>query len=131
MAHLVRENQAAKREGRMDEGEKPTLIQRFFAHNESCAPADALAFEDMVSESMTHLLAGVDASAVAVSYILWRFATQAPDVQAQIIAELDAAMPDPRIVPDLKALHALPVLDALFKEGTIPSLRFHTALLLI
>lgn len=56
MADLVREMQVAKNAGRLDERDKPTLIQRFFAYNESCSSeADALSFEDMVSESMTHL----------------------------------------------------------------------------
>ena len=55
MADLVREMQTEKNAGRLEEREKPTLIQRMFAHNDSCAPEDVLSFEDMVSESMTHL----------------------------------------------------------------------------
>ncbi|KAJ3818453.1 cytochrome P450 [Lentinula raphanica] len=121
MADFVREQQKEKDAGRMDERDKPTLIQRFFAHNDTCAPADRLSFEDMTSESMTHLLAGVDASAVAVSYILWRFANQPESVKQKIQAELDDAMPDAGSIPDWKTLHNLPILDALFKEG----LRLH------
>ncbi|GAW09692.1 cytochrome p450 [Lentinula edodes] len=94
MAEFVREQQKEKDAGRMDERDKPTLIERFFAHNATCAPADRLSFEDMTSESMTHLLAGVDASAVAVAYILWRFASQPLSVKQKIQAELDSAMPD-------------------------------------
>lgn len=55
MAEFVREQQKEKDAGRMDERDKPTLIERFFAHNATCAPADRLSFEDMTSESMTHL----------------------------------------------------------------------------
>ncbi|KAJ3895364.1 cytochrome P450 [Lentinula edodes] len=121
MAEFVREQQKEKDAGRMDERDKPTLIERFFAHNATCAPADRLSFEDMTSESMTHLLAGVDASAVAVAYILWRFASQPLSVKQKIQAELDSAMPDAGVIPDWKTLHNLPILDALFKEG----LRLH------
>lgn len=55
MADLVHETLAAKRAGRLDERDKPTLIQRFLAHNESCGPEDVLSTEAMISESMTHL----------------------------------------------------------------------------
>ncbi|KAJ3809623.1 cytochrome P450 [Lentinula aff. lateritia] len=121
MAEFVREQQKEKDAGRMDERDKPTLIERFFAHNAICPPADRLSFEDMTSESMTHLLAGVDASAVAVDYILWRFASQPLSVKQKIQAELDSTMPDAGVIPDWKTLHNLPILDALFKEG----LRLH------
>ncbi|KAJ7233054.1 cytochrome P450 [Mycena rebaudengoi] len=117
MAGLVRETQVARKEGRLEEREKPTLMQRFFAHNETCAPGDELSFEDMVSESMTHLLAGVDASAVLASYILWQFASMPDDMKQKVHAELDLAMPNAAVIPDLKTLLSLPVLDALFKEG--------------
>lgn len=55
MADLVHESVAAKKAGSLEERDKPTLIQRFFAHNESCAPEDVLSTEAMISESMTHL----------------------------------------------------------------------------
>lgn len=64
-------------------------------------------------------LAGVDASAVVMSYILWRFAAQPPEVKERIQAELDVAMPDAMIIPDLKILQNLPILDALIKEGEL------------
>ncbi|KAF5391125.1 hypothetical protein D9757_003046 [Collybiopsis confluens] len=112
IGRMVHNMQTQKDAGTLDEREKPTLVQRFFAHNDSCALEDKLSFEDMASESMTHLLAGVDASAVVFSYILWQFANQPPEVQKRIQAELDTAMPDPMVVPDLKVLQ-----DALFKEG--------------
>ncbi|KAJ3984413.1 cytochrome P450 [Lentinula detonsa] len=121
MADFVREQQKEKDAGRLDERDKSTLIERLFAHNDSCAPKDRLSFEDMTSESTTHLLAGVDASAVAVSYILWRFANQPLRIKQQIQAELDNAIPDAGVLPDWKTLHNLPILDALFKEG----LRLH------
>ncbi|KAJ7218138.1 cytochrome P450 [Mycena pura] len=120
-ADMVRETQVAIIEGRLEEREKPTLIQRFMAHNETCAPEDILSFEDMASESMTHLLAGVDASAVLTSYILWQFASLSDDVKQKIYTELDLAMPNATVIPDLKVLQSLPMLDALFKEG----LRLH------
>ncbi|KIK56498.1 hypothetical protein GYMLUDRAFT_230137 [Collybiopsis luxurians FD-317 M1] len=121
MGKMVRNMQSEKDAGNLDDRDKPTLIQRFFSHNDSCAPEDRLSYEDMTSESMTHLLAGVDASAVAVSYILWQFSNQPLNVIKRIQAELDSVMPDPMIIPDLKILQALPCLDALFKEG----LRLH------
>ncbi|KAJ3991060.1 cytochrome P450 [Lentinula boryana] len=117
MADFVREQQKEKDEGRLDERDNSTLIERLFAHNDSCAPGDQLSFEDMTSESTTHLLAGVDASAVAVSYILWRFANQPLGIKQQIQAELDDAIPDAGVLPNWKTLHNLPILDALFKEG--------------
>lgn len=55
MADIVRGMQVEKNAGRLVERDKPTLIHRMFAHNDSCAPEDVLSFEDMVSESMTHL----------------------------------------------------------------------------
>lgn len=33
-------------------------------------------------------------------------------------AELDHAMPDPRVIPDFPALQKLPYLDAFIKEGS-------------
>lgn len=62
-------------------------------------------------------LAGVDASAVVASYILWRFAGLPQDVKEKIHEELDVAMPDSMIIPDLKTLQSLPLLDGLIKEG--------------
>ncbi|KAJ3766660.1 cytochrome P450 [Lentinula raphanica] len=105
------------------EQERPTFIERLFAHNDSCTPEDQLSLEEMTSESMSHMLAGVDATAVAVSYILYQFAIQPHHVQHQIQAELDHAMPDAgSMCLDWKTLHNnLPVLDALCKEG----LRLH------
>ncbi|KAJ6617000.1 cytochrome P450 [Mycena sp. CBHHK59/15] len=120
MADLVRETEIARKEGRLEERDKPTLIQRFIAHNETCAPGDMLSFEDMVSESMTHLLAGVDASAVLTSYILWRFASLPIDVKQKIQAEMDFAMPNASVIPPQNLLSTVAGLT-----GRLTGLRLH------
>ena len=51
------------------------------------------------------------------SYILWRFAGLPQDVKEKIHAELDVAMPDSMVIPDLKLLQSLPLLDSLIREG--------------
>ncbi|KAJ3753507.1 cytochrome P450 [Lentinula raphanica] len=127
IAHFVheykKERDAGLHSSINSEQERPTFIERLFAHNDSCAPEDQLSLEEMTSESMSHMLAGVDATSVAVSYILYQFAIQPPHVQHQIQVELNHAMPDAgSMALDWKTLHnSLPVLDALCKEG----LRLH------
>lgn len=40
-----------------------------------------------------------------------------PDIVEKLQAELDAAMPDSQVIPDISALQKLPYLNAFIKEG--------------
>ncbi|KAI0940348.1 hypothetical protein AcV5_001482 [Taiwanofungus camphoratus] len=72
--------------------------------------------EDIISESVGHLIAGVDTSSITLSYLFWELSRR-PDVAMRLRAEINEAMPDPRDIPDISTLYKLPYLDAFIKEG--------------
>ena len=61
-------------------------------------------------------IAGVDSSSTTLSYLLWELSRR-PDITKKLQDELDEAMPDRRVIPDINVLHRLPYLAAFMKEG--------------
>lgn len=51
-----------------------------------------------------------------MSYFLWEL-TRRQDIMNKLQGELDEAMPDSHVVPDLAVLQRLPYLNAFIKEG--------------
>ncbi|KAF9059947.1 cytochrome P450 [Rhodocollybia butyracea] len=65
---------------------------------------------DIISEAMGHMIAGSDTTSISVSYSLWEMSRR-PDITAKLQAELDEAMPNAHIIPNIS------VLQSLVKEG--------------
>lgn len=55
-----------------------------------------------------------------MSYFFWELSRR-PDIMAKLQAELDHAMPDSRVIPDISVLQKLPYLNAFIKEGSFLS----------
>ncbi|TCD70297.1 hypothetical protein EIP91_003926 [Steccherinum ochraceum] len=95
--------------------EKMPLLQRLLQHRISSA-SDLMSDQNIVSEAMGHLVAGVDSSSTTISYFLWELSRR-PDIVAKLQREMDDAMPDRRVIPDISVLSSLPYLNAFIKEG--------------
>ena len=61
-------------------------------------------------------MAGTDTTSISITFFLWEL-TRRPDIVKKLRAELDDAMPDPKVLPDIAALNELPYLNAFLKEG--------------
>lgn len=64
-------------------------------------------------------MAGTDTASISMTFFLWEL-TRRPDIVTKLRAELDDAMPDPKVLPDIAALSELPYFNAFLKEGTYP-----------
>jgi Cytochrome P450 len=73
-------------------------------------------------------IAGSDTSSTTISYILWELSRR-PDILSRVQLELDEAMSDSRIVPDISILQELPYFNALIKEGKKVTQNSHRALI--
>ncbi|KAJ7859097.1 cytochrome P450 [Mycena leptocephala] len=71
---------------------------------------------DVISECMGHMVAGSDTTSISLSYFLWEL-TRRQDILRKLQNEIDAAMPDPNAIPDIKILNGLEYLNAFIKEG--------------
>ncbi|KAF7314170.1 hypothetical protein MKEN_00889200 [Mycena kentingensis (nom. inval.)] len=69
-----------------------------------------------VSEIMGHVVAGTDTTSISLSYFLWEL-TRRRDVLHKLRTEIDAAMPDASVVPDIKVLNKMEYLNAFIEEG--------------
>ncbi|KAI0782532.1 cytochrome P450 [Abortiporus biennis] len=101
--------QASKAVGDVDY-EKLPLLQRMMEQR------DHMSDQNIISEAMGHLVAGVDTTSTSLSYFLLELSRR-PDIMAKLQAELDDAMPDRRVIPDISVLSRLPYLNAFIKEG--------------
>ncbi|TFK24714.1 cytochrome P450 11B1 [Coprinopsis marcescibilis] len=116
----VYETRAQINSGLLGESERPTLIQRLLQYRYSAKhPVPDC---NIISECMGHLIAGSDTSSTTISYILWELSRR-PDIVSKLQTELDEAMPDARLIPDISVLQELPYFNALIKEA----LRLYTA----
>ena len=71
--------------------------------------------KDVVSYQRPRI-AGSDTTSTTLSYFFWELSRR-PDVAKKLRAELDEAMVDPRVIPDLSVLSNLPYFNAFIKEG--------------
>ena len=63
-------------------------------------------------------VAGVETTATMLSYASWEISRR-PDIARRLQAEIDDAMPDPRMIPDTTVLSSLPFLNAVIKESEL------------
>ncbi|TEB32169.1 cytochrome P450 11B1 [Coprinellus micaceus] len=116
----VYETRGQANAGKIEEAEKPTLLQRLLSHRYSAN--QPVPDSHIISECMGHLVAGSDTSSTTITYILWELSKR-PAVVKKLQAELDEAMPDSQAIPDISILQELPYLSGVVKEG----LRLYTA----
>ena len=81
-----------------------------------CEPKTTLAFMHSVVLNYLSRIAGVDSSSTTLSYLFWELSRR-PDIVKKLQLELDEAMPDRRVIPDVNVLHKLSYLTAFMKEG--------------
>ncbi|KAJ7650630.1 cytochrome P450 [Roridomyces roridus] len=70
----------------------------------------------VISQAAAFLFAGADTTTVSLAYIVWELA-RTPAVYATLRAALEAAIPDPDIIPGVQELRDIPYLAAVIKEG--------------
>ncbi|THH31367.1 hypothetical protein EUX98_g2801 [Antrodiella citrinella] len=97
------------------EFEKMPLLQRLLQHR-VLTGSDVMNDRNIISEAIGHLVAGVDSSSATITYFMWELSRR-PDIVAKLQAEIDDAMPDRRVIPDVSILSSLPYLNAFIKEG--------------
>ncbi|KDQ63971.1 hypothetical protein JAAARDRAFT_165949 [Jaapia argillacea MUCL 33604] len=101
--------------GKVDDSDKVPLLHRLLRYR--VAPSNDLMSErDIISECMGHLIAGSDTTSITLSYIFWELSRRR-DIAKKLQDELDEAMTDPRVIPEISVLQGLPYLNALIKEG--------------
>ncbi|KAI0053770.1 cytochrome P450 [Auriscalpium vulgare] len=110
--------------GDLEDSEKVTLVQRLLRYHSGLS-SGAMSDRDIISEHMGHLqvpffghspIAGSDTTSTTVSYLCWEL-TRRADIVQKLQAEIDAAMPDSKGIPDISTLQKLPYLNAFVKEG--------------
>ncbi|PCH40720.1 cytochrome P450 [Wolfiporia cocos MD-104 SS10] len=95
--------------------EKISLLQRMLRYR-VFTTQEGMTDQDVISEGMGHLIAGVDTSSTTLSYLFWELSRRS-DIMQRLQTELDDAMPDRRVIPDAQVLGKLPYLNAFMKEG--------------
>ncbi|KZT38154.1 cytochrome P450 [Sistotremastrum suecicum HHB10207 ss-3] len=88
-----------------------TLLLYRYSNTDEAVPE-----QDVLTESIAHLIAGSDTTATTLAYICWELSKR-PDIMRSLREEIDLAMPDARSIPDIQVLQNLPYLNALLKEG--------------
>ncbi|KAJ7161488.1 cytochrome P450 [Mycena crocata] len=96
------------------EFDSPPFIYRLLRYRSPTN--DALPADVVITESVAHLIAGTETTSTTLSYFLWQISTRS-DVMEKLQIEVDNAMPDPRVIPDLGALQNLSYLNAFIQEG--------------
>lgn len=143
----VYEMRAQMNAGKIGESEKVPMLQRLLMHRYSSS--DLMPDHDIISECMGHMyvplllimyistdtntcllyrivdsmfrIAGSDTTSTSLSYFFWELSRRA-DIMKKLQSELDEAMPDAGVIPDISILQELPYLGAFIKEGVCPSL---------
>jgi cytochrome P450 len=70
------------------------------------------------AEHTASRIAASDTTSISLSYFFWELSRRA-DIMHKLQAELDQAMPDPHVIPDISVLQKLPYLNAFIKEGVL------------
>ena len=65
---------------------------------------------------MSARLAGSDTTSTSLSYFFWELSRRG-DIMRKLRSEIDEAMPNTDIIPDIAVLQQLPYLNAFIKEG--------------
>ena len=61
-------------------------------------------------------MAGTDTTSTSITYLFWELSRR-PDIMKKLQAELDEAIPDFKVLPDIIVLQDLPYFSAFIKEG--------------
>lgn len=61
-------------------------------------------------------MAGTDTTSITTTYLFWELSRR-PDIMKKLQAELDEAISDSKVLPDINILQQLPYLGAFLKEG--------------
>jgi len=61
-------------------------------------------------------MAGTDTTSTSITYLFWELSRR-PDIMKKLQAELDEAISDSKVLPDISVLQELPYLSAFLKEG--------------
>ncbi|KAI0327041.1 cytochrome P450 [Cubamyces sp. BRFM 1775] len=96
--------------------DKPVPLMHRMLSQRSFGRPDGLSDQDIVSECISHLVAGVDTSTATFGFIMWELSRR-PDVVQRLRTELDQVMPDRRTIPDYTALMKQAYLTAFLNEG--------------
>ncbi|KAJ7137805.1 cytochrome P450 [Mycena epipterygia] len=81
-----------------------------------CRLLEAVPIDVVICEAVAHLIAGAETTSTTLCYFLWQISSS-PDVMRKLQLEIDNAMPDPGVIPDLSVLQNLPYLNAFISEG--------------
>ncbi|KAG5642970.1 hypothetical protein DXG03_001818 [Asterophora parasitica] len=111
----VYEMRAQMNAGKIGESDKVPMLQRLLRYRYA-ATNQLMPDHDIISECMGHMIAGSDTTSTSLSYFFWELSRRA-DIMKKLQAELDEAMPDAGVIPDLSVLQELPYLNAFIKEG--------------
>ncbi|KAJ7108351.1 cytochrome P450 [Mycena crocata] len=97
-----------------DDTEKSYMLPRLLAYR--YPNGETMPESHVISECMGHMVAGTDTTSISLSYFLWEL-TRRHDILRKLQNEIDAAMPDPSAIPDIKILNGMEYLNAFIKEG--------------
>ncbi|KAJ6535342.1 cytochrome P450 [Mycena vulgaris] len=88
------------------------LIHRMLEYHDPLTN-EPVPLDTVVAEGV---IAGSETSSTTLTYMLWELCCS-PDVMQKLQTEIDGAMPDPRAIPDLPVLQALPYMNAFIQEA--------------
>ncbi|KAJ7209254.1 cytochrome P450 [Mycena pura] len=97
-----------------EDGEKSYLLPRLLAYK--YPSGETMPENHVISECMGHMVAGTDTTSISISYFLWEL-TRRRDILHKLQSEINAFMPDPSVIPDIKVLNSMEYLNAFIKEG--------------
>ncbi|KAJ6552267.1 cytochrome P450 [Mycena vulgaris] len=97
-----------------EDAEKSFMVPRLLAHK--YPNGETMSEGDVISEAMGHMVAGTDTTSTSLTYFLWEL-TRRQDILRKLQHEIDGAMPDPSVLPDVKVLNGMEYLNAFIKEG--------------
>ncbi|KAI0311778.1 cytochrome P450 [Amylostereum chailletii] len=125
MAEFVSGRVYENRAQMSNDSDKMPLVQRLLRHRMG-ASNDLMSERNIISEHMGHFVAACDTTSTTLAYLCWEL-TRRADISKKLQAELDAAMPNSKTIPDISVLQELPYLTAFIKEGlrvysAVPSL---------
>ncbi|KAJ7700501.1 cytochrome P450 [Mycena rosella] len=110
----VYEMRAQLNAGKVPDTEKSFMLPRLLAYK--YPNGETMPERDVISECMGHMVAGTDTTSISLSYFLWEL-TRRQDILRKLQQEIDAVMPDPSAIPDIKVLNSMEYLNAFIKEG--------------
>ncbi|KAJ7654121.1 cytochrome P450 [Mycena polygramma] len=97
-----------------EDTEKSYMLPRLLAYR--YPNGETMPENHVISECMGHMVAGTDTTSISLSYFLWEL-TRRHDILRKLQNEIDAVMPDPNAIPDIKVLNSMDYLNAFIKEG--------------